>query len=718
MEFASITANSLQSSANALATKGWSAGLKEIKENIKGTTESMYGLHKAASYAGAGMAILGKAATTAMSAFMWIFMAKQAFDMVREWMKTDETKAKEESMKKLEEGYKSLTVAAKKYSDHLAVAAAIEESTTKDTIDRAKLLSNAAKSWADEATAQLDNISASITVTLRYESNKDVLGEDLATMQKWVDKNQKTIDKGLAAPGSFARNNMDTAANNQYSHLKTADGAAVEDFDKLKQYMKEATKLATALVSEENKESIFQYMDSLPKEATARLESALVGQPSIGALLFSAREGDGDISEEEYRKIIAFFGKVNDEYAFQAKAFSDTTLSMSMLPSKDVTDYFKTVFPEAMGKGQAAVVGMSKTLTEAIASIGDVGSDIATIPALKTLAEQSDQTMKRLGLSSNQILTPEILARIKAGTITAEDFHKVVVAGLEDAKEAASDFALSLAPLVTKGLGNKLLVDTQEYYAAVATYSQVVQSYNDKEVKTDKDKALLRSASIGMGKAMLQLLKEQKAVEDAIAETGLLINGRGAAREKILAKQHEAQKIYYDKQRTIAKSREGITEAEKESLDLLYDQQIITADLAEAERIRLKGITDYNAQLKLASAQMAFQAALEAGRKLTGVPYKTPGRIKTNARKEQIEADAKAEASVGYATAEAQAISEAAPVTTFVAPVAVDPFADVAVATPSTQPLSEDSLDDEAELVEATPFIETRTKAEPISIFG
>lgn len=86
--------------------------------------------------------------------------------------------------------------------------------------------------------------------------------------------------------------------------------------------------------------------------------------------------------------------------------------------------------------------------------------------------------------------------------------------------------------------------------------------------------------------------------------------------------------------------------------------------------------------------------------------------------KEQIEADAKAEASVGYATAEAQAISEAAPVTTFVAPVAVDPFADVAIAAPSTQPLSEDSLDEDVELVEKTPFIETKTKAEPISIFG
>lgn len=91
---------------------------------------------------------------------------------------------------------------------------------------------------------------------------------------------------------------------------------------------------------------------------------------------------------------------------------------------------------------------------------------------------------------------------------------------------------------------------------------------------------------------------------------------------------------------------------------------------------------------------------------------------RTRRSKEQIEADAKAESNVGYATPEAQAISEAAPVTTFVAPVAVDPFADVAIAAPSTQPLSEDSLDDEAELVEATPFIETRTKTEPISIFG
>lgn len=91
---------------------------------------------------------------------------------------------------------------------------------------------------------------------------------------------------------------------------------------------------------------------------------------------------------------------------------------------------------------------------------------------------------------------------------------------------------------------------------------------------------------------------------------------------------------------------------------------------------------------------------------------------RTRRSKEQIEADAKAEANVGYATPEAQAISEAAPVTTFVAPVAVDPFADVAIAAPSTQPLSEDSLDDEAELVEATPFIEHKPKAEPISIFG
>lgn len=87
---------------------------------------------------------------------------------------------------------------------------------------------------------------------------------------------------------------------------------------------------------------------------------------------------------------------------------------------------------------------------------------------------------------------------------------------------------------------------------------------------------------------------------------------------------------------------------------------------------------------------------------------------RTRRSKEQIEADAKAESNVGYATAEAQAISEAAPVTTFVAPVAVDPFASVAVA----EPVFTDSLDDEAELVEATPFIETRTKAEPISIFG
>ena len=91
---------------------------------------------------------------------------------------------------------------------------------------------------------------------------------------------------------------------------------------------------------------------------------------------------------------------------------------------------------------------------------------------------------------------------------------------------------------------------------------------------------------------------------------------------------------------------------------------------------------------------------------------------RTRRTKEQLEADAKAESNVGYATPEAQAISEAAPVVTYVAPVDINPFAAVAIAAPSTQPLSEDSLDDEAELVEATPFIEHKPKAEPISIFG
>ena len=91
---------------------------------------------------------------------------------------------------------------------------------------------------------------------------------------------------------------------------------------------------------------------------------------------------------------------------------------------------------------------------------------------------------------------------------------------------------------------------------------------------------------------------------------------------------------------------------------------------------------------------------------------------RTRRSKEQIEADAKAESNVGYDTPEAQAISEAAPVVTYVAPVDINPFAAVAIAAPSTQPLSEDSLDDEAELVEATPFIEHKPKAEPISIFG
>ena len=87
---------------------------------------------------------------------------------------------------------------------------------------------------------------------------------------------------------------------------------------------------------------------------------------------------------------------------------------------------------------------------------------------------------------------------------------------------------------------------------------------------------------------------------------------------------------------------------------------------------------------------------------------------RTRRSKEQIEADAKAESNVGYATPEAQAISEAAPVVTYVAPVAVDPFSGIAA---PKEPVFEDTLVEE-ELVEATPFIETRTKAEPISIFG
>ena len=87
---------------------------------------------------------------------------------------------------------------------------------------------------------------------------------------------------------------------------------------------------------------------------------------------------------------------------------------------------------------------------------------------------------------------------------------------------------------------------------------------------------------------------------------------------------------------------------------------------------------------------------------------------RTRRSKEQIEADAKAEASVSYASPEAQAISEAAPVVTYVAPVAVDPFSGVAA---PKEPVFADTLVEE-ELVEATPFIEHKPKAEPISIFG
>lgn len=87
---------------------------------------------------------------------------------------------------------------------------------------------------------------------------------------------------------------------------------------------------------------------------------------------------------------------------------------------------------------------------------------------------------------------------------------------------------------------------------------------------------------------------------------------------------------------------------------------------------------------------------------------------RTRRTKEQLEADAKAESNVGYATPEALAISEAAPVVTYVAPVAVDPFSGIAA---PKEPVFEDTLVEE-ELVEATPFIEHKPKAEPISIFG
>ena len=91
---------------------------------------------------------------------------------------------------------------------------------------------------------------------------------------------------------------------------------------------------------------------------------------------------------------------------------------------------------------------------------------------------------------------------------------------------------------------------------------------------------------------------------------------------------------------------------------------------------------------------------------------------RTRRSKEQIEADAKAEANVGYASPEAQAASEAVPVVTHVAPVYVNPFASVATEPKATEPVFADSLDEDVELVEKTPFIETKTKAEPISIFG
>lgn len=91
---------------------------------------------------------------------------------------------------------------------------------------------------------------------------------------------------------------------------------------------------------------------------------------------------------------------------------------------------------------------------------------------------------------------------------------------------------------------------------------------------------------------------------------------------------------------------------------------------------------------------------------------------RTRRSKEQIEADAKAEANVGYASPEAQAASEAVPAVTHVAPVYVNPFAGIASEPKTTEPVLTDSLDEDVELVEKTPFIETKTKAEPISIFG
>ena len=91
---------------------------------------------------------------------------------------------------------------------------------------------------------------------------------------------------------------------------------------------------------------------------------------------------------------------------------------------------------------------------------------------------------------------------------------------------------------------------------------------------------------------------------------------------------------------------------------------------------------------------------------------------RTRRSKEQIEADAKAEANVGYASPEAQAASEAVPAVTHVAPAYVNPFAGIASEPKATEPVLTDSLDEDVELVEKTPFIETKTKAEPISIFG
>ena len=613
---AAVSASSQMSMV--IAQGGLIAGLKNFGSIVTVASKGLGVLGGAAVVAGTSMGFL----LSALGPIMWGLMGIQAALAVIEWFKSDETKAQEAALDKLKDGYGELAESIEKYGNHLTVLSSIETKTVSDSIKRFKFLANATKSFADAISASWENFSATIQVdySIIPGDNPDVrINDKLRELQEDF-LNDGGADKVKGSALKFYEDK-----------LSGLTAGSIKTMDELAEKMKEFDGDVVINITKASKDNFIETFGKMSEGAKKAVTDAISTAGLTDTFTKVGTKG-ADVTTAEITALVEVIKNTYQEYADITKKYSDSTTAFSQLPGKDVTDFFKTIFPRALSTTEAAAFAMRDTVDDMSSSFKNMKSSDLDV---KTLLQQSNQlaeVTRRLGLTpSANLLVQKDLDDYAKGLITLEELRAKHAKSLEDHSDTIEDYAKSLAPLVTKGLGNKLLVDTKAHTAALNAHNQVLIAFNNKAKPDAEDEALLAASKIGKAKAELQLLKEQMVERNAIAENELLVNGMGDKREEILHNQHKALVQNYKDvyEQTILAGK--LEDYEKESLKLLRDHLIKAAELAEAERIRLKGITDYNDQLKITTAELSLQAAIIKATKL-------PDAISTNARKERIEA--------------------------------------------------------------------------------